>query len=38
MGSTAVDSLPSGGARVWKDFMGHLKEKGLIIRQGGIES
>jgi len=36
-GSSAVDSLPSGGTRVWKDFIGHLQERGLIVRPTGVE-
>ena len=34
IGSSAEDSLPSGGAEVWREFMGHLRQQGMILRVG----
>jgi hypothetical protein len=28
IGRVASDALPSGGGKVWKDFMGHLSDDG----------
>jgi hypothetical protein len=32
IGRVASDALPSGGGKVWKDFMGHLRKEGLVLR------
>lgn len=31
------ESLPEGGVRVWRDFMSHLREKGMVIAHSGTE-
>ena len=31
-GPTASEALPQGGAKVWRDFMAHLRERGLVLR------
>ena len=28
----AVEMMPQGGTDVWKDFMKHLEEQGMILR------
>lgn len=33
IGASAEASLPAGGTQVWKDFISHLRERGLIERK-----
>lgn len=31
-GQYALDALPKGGAQIWKDFIKHLDDRGMILR------
>ncbi len=31
-GQVASESLPQGGAQVWRDYIRHLRDRGLVLR------